>query len=129
MTSLFFVSDCHVLFFKGRKNNFMGFGFSISVWGPILLYIYFCHHLFNCNLVSTETCNLEFQNLKLFRIVHFDFKIDGRNIRCSQRNSRLSYTFFNENYFNPKVSLNIHNSKSVMHKCLYRHTLKETLNL
>lgn len=30
---------------------------------------------------------------------------------------------------NPKVSLNIHNSKSVMHKCHYRHTLKETLNL
>lgn len=37
--------------------------------------------------------------------------------------------FLNENPFNPKVSLNIHNAKSVLHKCLYRHTLKDTLNL
>lgn len=39
-------------------------------------------------------CNLEFRDLKFFRIVYYHFKVDGRHIRCSQQDRIKLYLLF-----------------------------------
>lgn len=103
--SLLFVIVMFYLSFQGRrKKNFMGFEFSISVWGPRFLFLYFCHHLCNCNLVSNETCKLEFWNLKISGLfIIISKSTDDLSVARNEIASSLSYIFLNEHHFNPKV--------------------------
>lgn len=63
----FFVSDCHFYLTCQRKKKIC-YGFWALYVSPrtkVSFSFFFCHHLCNCNLVSNETWNLEFWNLKI----------------------------------------------------------------
>lgn len=113
---------------RGRKKYVMGFGLSMSVRGPRFLFLFFLSS--SLQLQFSVKWDLKFRVLesKNFRIVHYDFKND-LSVARNKIASSLSYIFLYEHHFNPEVYKNIGYSKSVLHKCLYRHTLKETLNL
>lgn len=113
---------------RGRKKYVMGFGLSMSVRGPRFPFFFFLSS--SLQLQFSVKWDLKFRVLesKNFRIVHYDFKKD-LSVARNKIASILSYIFLYEHHFNPEVSKNIGYSKSVLHKCLYRHTLKETLNL
>lgn len=129
------VCDCHVLFelSEEKKKHFYGFWvlyislrtkvtFSLFLSLSLQLQFSFKWDLqFSVlELKTLQNCSLWFQNggktypmlaTKLRRVCHI-------------------YIFFiNEHHLNPNVSINIDNSKSKLHQCLYRHTLKVTLNL
>lgn len=114
---------------RGRKKYVMGFGLSMSVRGPRFPFLFFFLSS-SLQLQFSVKWDLKFRVLesKNFRIVHYDFKKD-LSVARNKIASSLSYIFLYEHHFNPEVSKNIGYSKSVLHKCLYRHTLKETLNL
>lgn len=126
----FFVSDCHFYLTCQRKKKICYGFWALYVSPRTKVSFSFLFLSSSLQLQFSVKWDLKFRLLesKNFRIVHYDFKKD-LSVARNKIASSLSYIFLYEHHFNPEVSKNIGYSKSVLHKCLYRHTLKETLNL